>query len=217
MITLFPGMPSSIVALAIACEAAKLVGASWLAGNWRRTAWAFRLVLAVLVVTMAGINAVSVYSQLVSAHVGKTAMTGGAHNMEVADLDARLETATAKVADLDKQINAIDTVISGAAARGRARTALEVIEGQKKARGALVAQRQLEADKVADLKIARAGAGERVKIAAVEAAPVLYVSQLFGAADDPETAIRWLILAMTLCADPMSLMLCAAISSRRRV
>jgi hypothetical protein len=156
-----------------------------------------------------------VYSQLVSAHVGKAALTAGAHNMQIADLDARLEAAGAKVTDLDRQISAIDGVISGAAARGRANTALAAMEGQKQVRAALVAQRQAAADKVADLKIERAGAGERAKIAAVEAAPIQYVAKLFGADGDPEAAIRWLILAMTLCADPMSLMLCAAVSARR--
>jgi hypothetical protein len=79
----------------------------------------------------------------------------------------------------------------------------------------LVTERQRAADALADLKVKRAAGGEGARIAAVEAAPVMYVSQLFGATDDPEAAIRWLILAMTLCADPMSLMLCAAVSARR--
>jgi hypothetical protein len=215
MIVLFPGLPASIVALAVACEASKLIGVGWLARNWRDTAWTFRIVLVALVTAMAGINAVGVYSQLVAAHVGKVALTAGAHNMQAASLDAQLETAGAKVAELDKQIAAIDAVIAGAAARGKANTALAAMEGQRKVRAALVTERQRAADAVAGLKIERAGAGERAKIDAVEAAPIAYIAQLFGADGDPEDAIRWLILVMTLAADPMALALTAAVSARR--
>jgi hypothetical protein len=215
MVTLFPGLTVSIIALAIALESSKLVGIGWLAANWRHTALAFRVVLATLVVTMAGINAVSVYSQLVAGHVGQTALTAGAHNMEIADADARIEVASAKLTDIDRRISAIDAIVAGAAQRGHARTAASVLDEQRKDRAGLVTERQRAADALADLKVKRAAAGEGARIAAVEAAPVMYVSQLFGATDDPEAAIRWLILAMTLCADPMSLMLCAAVSARR--
>lgn len=215
MATLFPGMTVSIVALAVALEASKLVGIGWLAANWRHTAWAFRLVLAVLVAAMAAINAVSVYSQLVAGHVGESAKTAGANSLRIADADARIEVAAAKLADIDRQISGIDQIVAGAAQRGRAHSAEVVLEGQRKARAGLVQERQRAADDVAELRVKRATAGEGAKIAASEAAPVAYVSQLFGVDGDPEAAIRWLILALTLCADPTSLMLCAAVSARR--
>jgi len=214
MVTLFPGLPSSIVALAVACEAAKLVGIGWLAGNWRQITWAFRIMLAALVATMAGINGVGVYSQLVAGHVGNVTLTAGAHNMEAVEIDSRREAAIAKLSDLDRQIGLIDATVAGAAQRGRANTAVSIMADQRKARGTLETQRQQAAETVAALKTKRAAAKEGARIAAVEAAPILYIAQLFGI-DDPEAAIRWLILALTLCADPMSLMLCAAVSARR--
>jgi hypothetical protein len=43
MVVLFPGAPLSVVAMAVAMEAAKLVTAGWLARRWRMTAWTWRL------------------------------------------------------------------------------------------------------------------------------------------------------------------------------
>jgi hypothetical protein len=61
----------SVVAMASAMEAAKLVTAGWLARRWRATAWVWRLVLIALVTGLAVINAAGVYAQLVAAHVGE--------------------------------------------------------------------------------------------------------------------------------------------------
>ena len=49
MVVLFPGAPSSVVAMAVTMETAKLVTAGWLARRWRATALVLRLILMVLV------------------------------------------------------------------------------------------------------------------------------------------------------------------------
>ena len=71
MVVLFPGAPLSVVAMAVAMEAAKLVTAGWLARRWRVTAWTWRLVIVALVCGLAVINATGVYAQLVAAHMGE--------------------------------------------------------------------------------------------------------------------------------------------------
>ena len=54
-----------------------------------------------------------------------------------------------------------------------------------------------------------------VGAAEAEAAPIIYVAQLFGIERDAEQIIRWLIAAMVMCCDPLSLVLVVAISARR--
>jgi hypothetical protein len=49
-----------------------------------------------------------------------------------------------------------------------------------------------------------------------EAAPIRYVAELIGADADSERAIRWLILMMVRCCDPLAIALTAAASARRR-
>jgi hypothetical protein len=48
-----------------------------------------------------------------------------------------------------------------------------------------------------------------------EAAPIRYVAELVGIDTDSERAIRWLILMMVLCADPLAIALTAAASANR--
>jgi hypothetical protein len=75
IVVLFPGAPVAVVAMAIAMETAKLVTAGWLARRWRATARVWRLVLVTLVLGLAVINAIGVYAQLVSAHVGERGLS----------------------------------------------------------------------------------------------------------------------------------------------
>jgi hypothetical protein len=48
-----------------------------------------------------------------------------------------------------------------------------------------------------------------------EDAPIRYVAELLGADADSERAIRWLILIMVLCCDPLAIALTAAASAGR--
>ena len=48
-----------------------------------------------------------------------------------------------------------------------------------------------------------------------EAAPIRYVAELVGNNVDSECAIRWLIVLMVLCCDPLTIALTAAASARR--
>src|SRR6266446_2676341 len=145
MVVLFPGSPMSVIGMAVAMEAAKLVTAGWLARRWRVTAWIWRLTLAALVAGLAVINGVGVFSQLVAAHVGARGAATSALETQDAALAAKIEVAAHAVADLDRRLNQVDVAIEQAARRGRTDTALTAIEGQRKARMALAAERQREA------------------------------------------------------------------------
>jgi hypothetical protein len=123
MVVLFPGAPMSVVGMAIAMEGAKLVTAGWLARRWRVTAWVWRLVLAGLVAGLAIINAAGVYAQLVAAHVGERGAAQSAIETQDAALAARIEVVAHSVADLDRRLGQIDTVIEEAAKRGRTNAA----------------------------------------------------------------------------------------------
>jgi hypothetical protein len=60
------------------------------------------------------------------------------------------------------------------------------------------------------LKTEQAAAAAAVE---VDAASIMYVAQLLGGTT--EQAIRWLILAMVLCCDPLAIALTAAASAGR--
>jgi hypothetical protein len=142
---LFPGAPVAVAAMAIAMETAKLVTAGWLARRWREAARVWRLVLVTMVVGIAVINAPGVNTQLVAAHVGDRGAAAASIESQDAALAARIEVAACKVADLDRRLGQIDQVVEDAAKRGRTNAALFAIEGQRRARGSLVDERNREA------------------------------------------------------------------------
>jgi hypothetical protein len=79
----------------------------------------------------------------------------------------------------------------------------------------LAAQRQREGKTLADLKAERAALGAKGRQIETEDAPIRYVAELLGADADSERAIRWLILIMVLCCDPLAIALTAAASAGR--
>jgi hypothetical protein len=60
MVVLFPGAPPSVVAMAVAMQASRLVTAGSLGRRWRMTAWRRRLIIVALVCGLAVINATGV-------------------------------------------------------------------------------------------------------------------------------------------------------------
>jgi hypothetical protein len=215
MIVLFSGAPVAVVCMAVAMESAKVVIAAWLAHRWGEVFWLWRLVLVVFAVGVASINAAGVYSQLVAAHVGPLGAAAAGLEMHDTEAAARIEVATGRVADLDRRLGQIDGAIEAATKRGRTNAALSAIADQRKARAALATEREQAAKALADLKAERGAAAARGRASEAEAAPVMYVAQLFGIEGDAERIIRWLIAAMVMCCDPLALALTAAIAARR--
>jgi hypothetical protein len=217
MVVLFPGAPAAVVGMALAMEGAKLVTTGWLARRWRDMAWAWRSVLVALVIGLAVINGVGVFSQLVAAHVGERSTAAAGIEMQDAALAARIDVRAHTVADLDRRLSQIDTAIEESARRGRTGAALSAIDGQRKARQELAGDRQREASALADLKAERAALGAKGRQLETDAAPIRYVAEMIGVDADAERAIRWLIVLMVLTCDPLAIALTAAVSARKGV
>jgi hypothetical protein len=215
MVTLFPGAPVLIIAMASMMEASKLIAAGWLARRWRGTAWVWRLILVVLIAGLAVINATGVYAQLVAAHVGDRGAATSLVETQDAALGARIAVQTHTVADLDARVSQIDAAIAEATKRGRTTAALSAMDAQKKARAGLADERKLEARTLAGLQAERASVAAKGKQIETEATPIRYVAELIGADADSERAIRWLIALMVLCCDPLAIALTVAASARR--
>jgi hypothetical protein len=92
---------------------------------------------------------------------------------------------------------------------------MSIMEAQRRTRAGLVDERNREAGTLAALKVERASLAAKGRQAETEAAPIRYVAELVGADTDGERAVRWLILMMVLCCDPLAIALTAAASARR--
>jgi hypothetical protein len=215
MVVLFPGAPAAVVGMALAMESAKLVTTGWLAHRWRDMAWIWRSILVALVIGLAVINGVGVFSQLVAAHVGERGAAAAGIEMQDAALAARIDVQSHAVADLDRRLLQIDTAVEESARRGRTSVTLTAIDGQRKVRQALASDRQREASTLADLKAERAALGAKGRQLETDAVPIRYVAEMLGVDTDAERAIRWLIVLMVLTCDPLAIALTAAVSARK--
>jgi hypothetical protein len=216
MVVLFPGAPAAVVGMALAMESAKLVTTGWLARRWRDMAWIWRSILVSLIIGLAVINGVGVFSQLVAAHVGERGMAAAGIEMHDAALAARIDVQSHTVEDLDRQLLQIDTAIEESARRGgRPGVTLTAIDGQRKSRQALAGDRRRQASTLADLKAERAALGAKGRQLETDAVPIRYVAEMLGVDTDSERAIRWLIVLMVLTCDPLAIALTAAVSARK--
>jgi hypothetical protein len=215
MVTLFPGSPVLIIAMSSTMEGGKLIGTGWLASRWRETPWIWRIVVMVLIAGLALINAAGVASQLVVAHVGQRGTAISAIETQDAALAAKLESQIHIVADIDRRLGQIDSAIDEATRRGRTKIAMATMEGQRKARVALVGERNETAATLANLQTERATLAAKGRQQETEAAPIVYVAEMLGITGDSEQAIRWLIALMVMCCDPLAIALTAAASARR--
>jgi hypothetical protein len=118
--------------------------------------------------------------------VGERGAAQSAMETQEAALAARIDVQAHAVADLDRRLGQIDSTIDEAAKRGRTVTALSAIEGQRKGREALSAQRQHEASSLADLKAEHAALSAKGRKIETESAPIRYVAELIGTETDSE-------------------------------
>jgi hypothetical protein len=173
---LFPGAPHEIIVMGAIMECAKLVASGWLAGLWRHVPRAFRGVLMLLIAGLAVINASGTFSQLTAAHVGGRAVSAASRAVE-----APTSTPGSKLPPPSLRMSTDGFRRSmgswqAAAQRGRANTAAGIMTDQRKARAALVAERQQAAEALADLKVERGNVQAQATVAESEAMPLRYAA-----------------------------------------
>jgi len=146
-------------------------------------------------------------STTVSTVAGERAIDDRAAKVE-ADVAAQASV----IADLDRRIGALDAIVGQATARGRTKSAMQLVADQRDQRAALAAERLTAARDLAGVKVLRAEVdGERRQMEA-DLDPLRYLAQLLGAGD--ERIMRWFILAVALLLDPAAVVLLLAATAR---
>jgi hypothetical protein len=216
MVVLFPGLPIVALLLGVAIEGSKITTSAWLGRHWHDAAWVSRVALIGFTAMCAMLNAASVYSQLVQAHIGARGTLETTTATRNADAAGRIEVQQDRLSDLDKRIGQIDATISEATKRGRTKDALRSIDQQRQSRATLSKERDQAAGELANLKTRRVETSAQSKAAEVESTPLRYLAEILNINAGPEALIRFLIAAIVACGDPFAIALLAAVSGRRR-
>ena len=214
MTRIFPGAELPVIVMTATMEAGKLTGAAWLSRYWSVMAISLRMVLCMLIVILALINAVGVFGQLSAAHLNPHVSAITANETEAATQGAKIEAQQRLLADLNRRISQIDSAIEEATKRGRSTSAMDLAKDQRRNRADLVEQRAKEESTLVELRTAQARiTGEQQK-AAADVGVLEYAATLFGV--DREQMIQLLILAMVMSCDPLSITLVIATAAGKQ-
>jgi hypothetical protein len=222
MLTLYPAAGGVILVMGGLMEALKFVGFGVVSAGWKSYGATSRSIFSILLLTAALVNAGGVYGWLISQHTAPAAARSATFTAGDGDAAARVEVAQAKLNDLDKRLSLIDGAAEGAARRGRANSALNAIQDQKKPRAAIEAERERAVKELADLRAGRAGLAAQRQVDEAAALPVRYAAALFEdvgilrPGTDPEKLFRWISFFILLCGDPAALAAMFMVNSRGR-
>jgi hypothetical protein len=216
MVVLLPGLPIIALLLGGFIEGAKIITSAWLIRHWHDAGWLSRVALIVFTAACATLNAASVYSQLVAAHVGARGELAAATETRNAEAAGRIEVQQDRLSDLDKRLSQIDATIAEATRRGRTRGAADLIQSQQKARAAIAGERDKATGELATLKTQRVTVGAQSKAAEVESTPLRYLAEILGVSAGPESLVRFLLACIVAVGDPFAIVLLASVAGRRR-
>jgi hypothetical protein len=213
MIVLFPGDPTSALALGVGLETAKIATVGFVAAWWGRLAWFFRITLVLLACGCEVLNASGVFGQLVIAHLQKGAMAEASFERTDAETSGKIDVAQGRLADLDRQIATIDSVIDSATRNGNPKQTARVRREQEPGRAKLVIDRDKVRQELAAVKTSRSRGSAQHKVDEAETAPVVWAARMVGIDRDPEVIIRGIIALIVICLDPLAIFLMAAVHS----
>ena len=211
--TLFAGAYVPIIAMGSALEVGKLVAASWLYHNWRRSIpKSLKTYLFSSIIILIFITSIGIFGFLSKAHLDQVKPTAGnTEQIELIDKKIKqeekiIERAEKTLAQLDK---ALDVYIDKEyVSRG-----LKERNKQKEERDLLNKSIDEAMAKIADLNNSKSSINiEQLKLEA-DVGPLKYVAELIygdNAKDHFDSAVRIIILILIFVFDPLAVLLLIA-------
>lgn len=214
--TIFAGAFYPILIMGSALEIGKLVTISWLYRNWQKISIGVKYYLSVCVLVLMFITSMGIFGFLSKSHIEQTMMLNNAQSGQVEVLNQQIELNTNRVADLDKQIVAIDGAISKLLEKGQAQNSLRAADQQRKNRDALVKQRDQLNVTITNLKTEKIKQDIEIKKIEAEVGPLKYIAELIYGKDDAkshfDSAVRIVIIILILVFDPLAVVLLLGIN-----
>lgn len=212
--TLFAAAFWPVVFMGGALEIGKLVTASWLYNNWEDTPKILKYYLTVIVIVLMFISSMGTFGFLSKAHIEqsiKLSNTADASQIEI--ITSKINFEKEYVADLDKQINQIDSAISKLTETGKAANSLKAANQERQNRDSLILKKEEHVKNLSTLTSDRIRAEGDIKKIEAEVGPVKYIAELiYGneAQSHLDSAVRAVIILLVLVFDPLAVMLLIA-------
>ena len=202
-------------------EVSKLVTASWLYHNWKRTPVLLKSYLTIAVVVLVFITSMGIFGFLSKAHLDQT-ITAGDNTLEISQIDSRIERQNKRIVDADTVIAQLDKSVQVLIDFDRIRGkdgAIAVRESQKEERANLNAVIDDAQNEVTILNNKRLALSKEQLAIEAEVGPLKYIAELiYGdeAKDHFDEAVRYVILLLIFVFDPLAVLLLIAANQSLR-
>ena len=204
-------------------EVGKLVTASWLYQNWKKTPLLLKSYLTLAVVVLIFITSMGIFGFLSKAHLDQTISVGD-NTLEIQQIQTRIDREQKRITDADLVISQLDKAVQVLIEYDRVRGdtgAIATREKQKDERAELNTIIDDAQDKISEYNDAKLVLSkEQIELEA-EVGPLKYIAELIygdNAKDHFDEAVRWVILLLIFVFDPLAvLLLIAANQSLREI
>jgi len=202
-------------------EVGKLVTASWLYQNWKKTPLLLKSYLTLAVVVLIFITSMGIFGFLSKAHLDQT-ISSGDNSVEIVQIEQRITREKRTINDAEKVIAQLDEAVQILMDFDRIRGpegAIAVRQSQAEERenlNILIDNTMLRLDELENKKANLQK--EQIQIEA-EVGPLKYIAELiYGdeARDHFDEAVRWVILLLIFVFDPLAVLLLIAANQSLR-
>ena len=202
-------------------EVSKLVTASWLYNNWKRTPILLKSYLTIAVVVLVFITSMGIFGFLSKAHLDQT-ISAGDNTLEITQIEKQIDRQNKRIVDADTVIEQLDksvqTLIDYDRIRGKD-GAIAVRETQKEERASLNSIIKEASDNIAELNSKKLELSKEQLAIEAEVGPLKYIAELiYGdeAKDHFDEAVRFVILLLIFVFDPLAVLLLIAANQSLR-
>jgi len=196
-------------------EVGKLVTASWLYQNWKKTPLLLKSYLSGAVVILIFITSMGIFGFLSKAHLDQTISVGD-NTLEIQQIQTRIDRETKRITDADLVISQLDKAVQVLIDYERVRGetgAIATREKQKDERAELNTIIDDAQDKISEYNDAKLVLSkEQIELEA-EVGPLKYIAELIygeNAKDHFDEAVRWVIILLIFVFDPLAVLLLIA-------
>ena len=214
LMAIFPGAKVPIIIMGVALEFAKLVAASWIYRNWKKSPFLIRAYMTTAVLVLIFITSMGIFGFLSKSHLEHSLTAGAETRAQIATIDTQLVSREKSRDFINRQLDALDDSLDRYIELGYVTKGLDQMKQLEEDRKELEAQRATLEEEIIDLNARRNELDVSIKKVEVEVGPLRYIAELvYGEEEAPnhfDETVRWVIILLVSVFDPFAVALLLA-------
>lgn len=215
--TIFAGAFWSVIVMASTLELSKLVAAAWIYRCWSIAPFLMRFYMIVSIVVLVLITSMGIFGYLSKAHVEQTISQGGNNELQIDNLERKVERQQSIIDDSETVLAQLDSAVRILQDYDRIRGpdgAISVRKAQAEERAELNRTIGLAYDQIAGFQEQLLPLQKQTLELEAEIGPLKYIAELVYGEEEArtyfDTAVRWIIIIIVSVFDPLAICLILA-------